>query len=359
MKALYKAGWQIALTILVSASLVILLYIRAPGINQENNGFDRVWKEQFLKKEVITDNVDSIFSVCGASNTGWYFSGPQAGNIIITDKKLGNKRSQHLQLDFVPKNKYCITSIDSPQVYLFFGNDHAIAAGNINDNKVQTHTWFDKNFSRAVVLSPASVLLRGFQLTKQVDQVFYKIGIADSSRLIGDSILPKYGDAGFSNDGMLHYDKAQALLCYVSFYSNEIVMFDTTFSSVRHYRTIDSTANNNGAVQSAQEKDNLYLVTDKTRLINLYNTVDKGMLYNLSLLKADNEQVADFSANAVVDMYELKTGAYKGSFYIPNVDGGRVMQFGIYNNQLVGVYKNKLVLYTMAADKGMAVRASR
>jgi hypothetical protein len=349
MKAFYKVGWQIALTIVVSAAVVIMLYMRSPGINQDNNGFNRVWRAQWLKKEVVIDNADSIFSISGASNTAWYFAGPHADNVFITNEKLGNKRSQYLQLDFVPKDRYCITSIDSPYVFLYFGNDHAIAVGNMNDNKVQTHTWFDKNFSRAVALSPVSVLLRGFQLTKQVDQVFYKIGLSDSSRLMGDSILPKYGDAGFSNDGLLHYDKAQAKLCYVSFYSNGIVLFDTTFSKVQHYRTIDSTFNNNGVVQSSKENEKRYLVTDKSRLINLYNTVNNGMLYNLSLLKADNESVTDFSANAVVDMYDLKKGVYTGSFYIPHVNGEKVLQFEISNNRLVAVYKDKIVLYGMEA----------
>jgi hypothetical protein len=83
------------------------------------------------------------------------------------------------------------------------------------------------------------------------------------------------------------------------------------------------------------------------QLINYNGSVADGNLFLQSMLKADNEYELDFNENSIIDIYNLKNGAYKGSFYIPAYKGKKAHQFQVINHQLYALYGKTVVLYDL------------
>jgi len=66
-----------------------------------------------------------------------------------------------------------------------------------------------------------------------------------------------------------------------------------------------------------------------------------------SRLKADNEYELDFNENSIIDIYSLKNGDYKGSFYIPAYKGEKALQFQVIGHQLYALHGKTVLLYDM------------
>jgi hypothetical protein len=54
-----------------------------------------------------------------------------------------------------------------------------------------------------------------------------------------------------------------------------------------------------------------------------------------------------------VDIYSLKNGSYKGSFYIPAYNGKKTHQFQVVDQKLVALYGKRVVLYDLGFIKDL------
>ena len=84
-----------------------------------------------------------------------------------------------------------------------------------------------------------------------------------------------------------------------------------------------------------------------SKFINGKNCVYNGTLYINSKVSASNEKPAEFNNNSAIDMYDVKTGKYKGSIYIPGFKGEKVRSFKVFSKHIIALYKNNIVVYTM------------
>ena len=70
---------------------------------------------------------------------------------------------------------------------------------------------------------------------------------------------------------------------------------------------------------------------------------DKEHVYIISAVKADNEKQSDFRKNQIVDVYEIKKGSYKYSFYIPDYRSEKLRQITEYRNEIYAIYGSYFV----------------
>ena len=82
-----------------------------------------------------------------------------------------------------------------------------------------------------------------------------------------------------------------------------------------------------------------------SRIVNWESDVSDGKLYINSWMKADNESIHQFNNNSVIDVYDVITGAYKKSFYVPFFRGEKMESFKVCKNELVAIYKSYIAAY--------------
>ena len=79
--------------------------------------------------------------------------------------------------------------------------------------------------------------------------------------------------------------------------------------------------------------------------------MSQGILYIQSVLKADNEDETTFTQSAVIDLYALRDGKYRGSLYLRNERETRLFDFKISGNKLIALFDGYAALFEI--DPGL------
>ncbi len=137
---------------------------------------------------------------------------------------------------------------------------------------------------------------------------------------------------GFQTDGMLNFDTATNQACYSYYYQNGFICMDTNLNLTLKARTIDTITHREIKVTRVRSS---LTMKQPPQYVNLAASVFAGKLFLQSMLKGDNEYELDFNENSVVDIYSLKNGSYKGSFYLPAYKGKKTHQFQVIDQKLV------------------------
>jgi hypothetical protein len=280
------------------------------------------------------------------------FAGFQGQNVIFKTAdpaKLYGLNSDlqvkgYLDLDFpnLDKKQLVFTCIvDSAGITTFSGNTRTIIDYN-SQRKATLYNFPGVLFTKAVKISEGNYIFRAFE---KADQIFAKGNPSSGSFEKEVNISEKNKDAGISTDGMLHYDKTNNGVVYVYYHSNEFLYMDTNLNLLYKGHTIDTLSQSK--VKTAELKGNL--ITSKTpkRFSNATNAVANGFLYNRSRLVADNESQEEFKQNASIDVYNLATGQYIGSFRIPDTNGEKLYKFRVNGNRLYVLYKKYIASYQL------------
>jgi len=168
-----------------------------------------------------------------------------------------------------------------------------------------------------------------------------------------DSISPIYGDGGIVSDGSLHFDAGTQKLCYVYYYKNVLLSFDTSLAIVNRFTSIDTISSvkiRTGLVKNGGTA--AYTNISPANVINKLNYVQNGLLFNMSALKADNETDEFFSTNSILDIIDLENGKYLGSLNFPTLKKMKISQFIISDDRLICLYANSIIIYHLNLHVG-------
>jgi len=348
----YKHVLLIAVVMLSAIGIVSVLTAAALRPVNQKNGFNRKVLTPLASVVSAIEKPAEVFDIAGTYNESIYFKTRWPGKLFITDLALGNQRALTLNL---PANKKLASIFyhfieDSSNFKILAGNMPAIITAHAS-LPGKGRRFPAGVFTRAVRISEHSYVFRGFDSTRRTpDQIFVKgdarIGVTAREHNISEL----NGDAGVSTDGLLHYDSTTNQLLYIYFYRNEILCLDTNLNllSKRHTIDVNSDFTTTGGQLSKNGKAT-FTNTAPRRMINWTNCVYKGMLFNNSRLKGDNETDNDFKNGSAIDVYDVATGKYKGSFYIPRYKEEKMRQFNIVNDRLIAIYKNHIATYEIPA----------
>jgi hypothetical protein len=239
------------------------------------------------------------------------------------------------------------TFTNYPRMTMFICNASKAIFYTLKDRVFYTTKLSPPLFTRAVPLDSAKVALRAFD-DKRQNQLFEIVSSKTGKTLAKADIIGQQKDAGFSTDGLLDYDESTHSIVYIQFYQNRFFCTDTNLNLRYVGHTIDTTNTNSIQTRSfaTKKEPGGLLPTAPLIIVNSQICTYNGSLFVLSGLQADNEQNSAFHANSVVDIYRLKDGRYRGSFYIPHLHRENVETFKIINDTLIAVYKSNLATYS-------------
>lgn len=335
----------IALTIIISFSLVYW----GNKYKDEKYGFERHLLSNILNPLHELKIKEQLYRICGSTSSNLFFTGKDPREFIITDYSL----HQYDTLKLITPLVYDMLSIDnvivdSPNIYFYSDNYKSIISCRFFDSVLKITTLKTPIFTRSVQISQESAVLRAFDTSFKF-QAFKKINRNSGEVIRQVQIIKDQHDIGFSTDGLLKYDSSTNRILYVQYYQNRFYCLDTNLNILYVGKTIDTTNINTINTRTFIKKKGGGNVMPSTpvRTVNINSLTANGHLLILSSIKADNEEIKAFEKNTVIDIYENKDGAYKGSFYIPNKEGKKAQQIAFFNGTLVVLYQNYICTYKL------------
>ena len=156
----------------------------------------------------------------------------------------------------------------------------------------------------------------------------------------------KQVDGIFCVDGQLDFDTKYQQLVYCYYYRNQVLVLDSNLRIVRSFNTIDT--NTIAKIKLAPIKSqDIITLAETPKNVNKRISAHYGQVFVLSGQQSRNEESALFLNNSVIDIYDITSGKYVKSFYLPDLFGSKVKSFKVTGKQLWALYKHHLVIFYM------------
>jgi hypothetical protein len=345
--------------IVLLAFFIILAVFELGDIpNRHNNGFKRSYFQTVYSRTHELRLQDTLAGIIGSTGTNFFVSTATEGEILEIDKDLMGK-VKRIKIPFFSRYYDSLQfsslsiEIDSPRIYLFAENKPAIVKTRFDSSLFEIRILPPGGFTREAMIDTDCFILRKFE-SRLTDQIFVRYNFRTGLLKKENNISQIYGDGGMITDGQLHVDYTTKGVYYMYYYRNLLLAFDTSLKTVQRFSSRDTVSSfklKTGLVKNGPTT--AYTNITPANIINKENYVRNGLLYNLSTLKADNESDKFFSDNSVIDVIDLKNGRYLGSINLPGSHGGKISQFTISNDKLIGLYTNSIVIYDLDLPMGL------
>ncbi|HET7116310.1 MAG TPA: hypothetical protein VFI29_07450 [Hanamia sp.] len=323
-------------------------------ISTDNDSRKGDFKRNFICKTPVllyhSKKMKGLRTICGIQENQIYLETDSVGNIIETDSTLSNKRLLKIGIpDRKTVQSLYTTCVDSSYCYIMAGNVPEIIRYHLDGLSYQIFHFPKKLFSESLLVGDNDYVLRAYQKFKSNwDQVFIRWNPVKHILLTQENVPAKRGDAGFSTDGMLLFDRSTKHILYVEYYNNQFICLDTILHVLYKGQTID-TISNTAIKVSSETTPYSKTITNASPLheINLESNAVNDKLYIHSATPAKNESSKEFRSNAVIDVYSISDRHYLGSFYIPEYKEERLKDFELAADKLIVLYANYVVVYSI------------
>ena len=312
------------------------------------NGFSRILNPNFISTKKTLDIAYNSYYLAGLSNDSIYLGNYTApAHILITDYNLAD--TQHIKMD-VPDDLQIAwsslrTTIHVPNIYTNEQITPFFLTGKINDFKIFPRNLESIKFNAFLPISPSCLIVRTFD--HELEQNILASVTWDSSKIKRrEYVLEKQGDGVFSVDGMLLHDPNSDCFVYLYYYSNQFLCLDTDLNLIYKGNTIDTISTAQMDVVTIASEQRTTFASPPLR-VNIKGAIGGNKLFVNSGLMADNEDDRSFNQMSIIDLYSLQNGQYHFSFYLPKHKGEKVSEFKVFDDKLVAIYGQYLVIYDL------------
>lgn len=342
-KKLATIGFLSVISLLTLA--FVLIRVKDP-VNINNGQTRNPFPQKIgLIKSIITEV--SLHDIIGSTDSFILFSTNNPEIVLSTDINGDHDSLLHLKLGSYKD------SIHQP--YLIYINKNHLIYFTLNRKYLISYNFRTHStlcikipgmlISRMRIIDSNHFVFRQFRQAPYKDLLFSIYNPQTGQYKYSTNILPLLNDGGIATDGMLLYDDKNQLCCYMYFYNNQIVCFDTAFQIQKKITTIGRNDIKKVHVVEVGSKNNNYLAYDRPLIAqNKFCCIDKGRCLILSTQKAANDTKDLFKKNYPLDVYQIKTTQYLGTFYIPR-EYGTLGNFFVAGNTLVMFYPPHRISY--------------
>jgi len=326
-----------------STSFVIALYFGSDRINKSRNHFIRIFAPH-VQKEMKSYDI---------GNKNWYVSGFSINSLSLNHRHYLNAlltvnlKSYDTTMSIISIPHFSLKNpkihIWKDNLYVLDGDQPAIYIASINDVK---HSGLVNNkyyFDMALPTDENSFVVRFLNRRNE-----FTLGRLDSNKLIeAPKLLQGKGDGIMSKDGILLTDNINRKIVYLSYYRNEYLVADQNMKLLYRGKTKDTVNVSKIKVGKPDKNGNVVMASPPivtNKLAALYN----NYLFVNSALLADNENRTFFNGSSVIDVYDIREGLYKFSFYIPDHKNKKIREFNVFGDKLVAMFEDQCIIYELA-----------
>ncbi len=320
----------------------LALLVAVSGMpNDKKNGFERQWLKMTVRQQrayQLPLVAERLFGV----GDSLYLSEPSHRQVYRLDNDLHIIDTVHLNVNKQlkpPVNFFASTD----HIYIHEYNSGRVFSKEIHAAVFDSVKLSDGPFVKSLQLSDSLVVIRGFP-DGSPRPVFMRINIRNGEQRQSD-VLSEKADAGFSSDGILCSNTRKDRLFYIPYFENGIYCMDSDIQLLYKHPTIDTVFNSDIQVTNRASGEMQKLYASKPRAkVNKRAFANDQLLFVESELRADNEKEDTFQQYPVLDTYQIESGSYAGSFYLP-VDKRKVLSYYVNGEKLYVLLKDQVVSF--------------
>ncbi|MBT1704458.1 hypothetical protein [Chryseosolibacter indicus] len=333
----------LGVVILVSMLFVLTAFLISGSDKMAHGGFTR---------DFIGTRELALVSRIDLQSSGYYFAG-RIGEVLyfgVTTSPFhllkitgDTKEIIHIKRSLADSVRMGKVIIEYPHFYLADLENYNIYRGETADwscHEVVHHKLFFTEYLPA----NHSVFLRLFN-DEKTELILAKRN-ATNFGLKKSSLLEKQIDGIFCTDGVLKFDDSSGTLVYTYFYRNQFICADTSLRPIYRGNTIDTTRHAKMSVAKVY-MSSYSAMSSPPHIVNRRAYVSKNLLFINSNIRADNEEQKTFEAMNVLDIYDLRTGKYLKSFYVPRISTNKLRHFFVIDNIIYSIQDNYLLLHRL------------
>lgn len=331
--------------------IVLALYYKEAKRLATPNGFSRRLTSSLPKIKKI-DLKYPHYYIAGFDSLTLYLGSYAAPALInrldLRDLTLIQQRIE--QAETLPVNwRQSTLDIRPPFLYLMDGATPNILFSRLSSvQPIPINEW-RHGFYHAIPVSETSFIVCDYDTLLQT-RTLNKIAEGAKQKTI-PPILQKQYDGIFCTDGRLYANQTAKDIIYLYYYRNQFICMD---SALRIKYTANAIDTNSMAKIKLEESQQGTATTfgAPPRIVNRAGCLTEDIFYILSNLRADNEIPDQFRENCVIDRYDLKTGRYLSSFYLPRINNKCLNSFIVSGKLLIALYEQDLQVFELGAEDG-------
>lgn len=339
---------RITATVIMSAIVVIVLFISSDSIIHNKNPFIRRYPHHPI---MITYTKDLKFN-------SYYFAGYIKGRIylgnytdplhlISMDSNLTHERTIKISFDSNKKIfKMVRILIKGDHFYLIDGTVRAVYKGSVSDWKITKKLDGFPYFDLAVPIDSTQIVFRS-SLGEKSSNLIGIYSLAGTQNVsYNRKFFKKQIDGVFDTDGMLLYGEQINKIVYLYYYRNEFVIANSRAEVLRIGNTIDTNTvakikvtylkNENGKVMSAPPQT-----------VNHHSAICENLLFVHSNIMGKYEDDKLWDQAFIIDVYDINQGIYLMSFAIYGIEKKKLQSFYVTTTHLYAIIDDQLVVHEL------------
>jgi uncharacterized membrane protein YphA (DoxX/SURF4 family) len=337
-----------SLSIFISIGIVVLLFMVSEDIIHHRNNFVRRFPGDATKVNEIDLQFNSYY-FAGAANDEIYLGNYTAPLLVTSLDTVLQKRKE---FKIHPnRTNFLFQSVQvrvlPPNFYLIDGSVPVIFKGNIKDWNAYVKWNGATTFSHYQLIDSLTLAFRSNNTIKgesELGSLYF--GSKPRTRFNAD-LLQKQIDGIFDVDGTLHYDIDLQKLVYVYLYRNQFTVADQTLNLNYRGKTIDTISKAQIKVVNVVSRQERKLTTPPL-IVNKTSAVCENLLFVNSALLGKYEPSEMWKEASIIDIYNLNTNSYQGSFYVYNIKKEKLKNFFVRDNNFYGFIGQHLVHYKLS-----------
>ncbi|MFN3773474.1 DoxX family protein [Cloacibacterium normanense] len=308
---------SISLTVIISGSMVLVLFLNSEYIIKKENNFTR----RFIPHPLSDEDTINL------NTSSFYFAGNHGDTIF-----LGNRKAPLLLVTILPHFKtYKVDTLKISEyqhpfkkvelniVYPYFsvadGSIPIIFEGKFPQLTAQKTKTKPLIFTKIKMTKPHQYIFKA-TLSKNKKAVLGTLNTQSDFIEIHQNILEAQIDGLFDTDGGINYDPKTQHMVYSYLYRNQYIVTDFQLKNKQTGNTIDTIKKAN--IKLHTSSNGVTKLASPPLEVNEFQTTYNYLLFNASGLKGKFESSSRWRNSKVIDVYHYKNKTYEYSFYIKN-----------------------------------------
>lgn len=340
---------QVAIIVIISALTVIVLFLLSEEEIHRNNSFIRRYPHHPITTiKGIPINYNSYY-IAGFSKDKMYLGNNSAPlHLLSIDTALRTQKS--IRIKIADSKNYAFSSVKvkvmQSKFYLSDGSVPIIYEGENTNWIAKTLIKGKTNFTQIEPTTKDIFVFRGNK-KQSGEHILGKINTSKNPQpTYFQNALQKKIDGVFDTDGLLIYNQELNKILYVYYYRNSFIIADTNFKAIYKGKTIDTVTQvpmQFAYLKSKTEKK----FAKQPPMIQKYATTSGKYLFTKSERLGKYESESRLKEASIIDVYDIEKHTYEFSFYLYHYKNEPVKEFKIYENLIIGITKNYVIIATL------------
>lgn len=332
--------------VLISTSLIVILYLSSEKIMHSENPFLRRYPTHPAEFSNTADLKFNSYYFAGYSSTKIYL-----GNYTTPSKILSFntnlQRPQNNVITFDPKNipfKIVTAHVSGSYFYLMDGSVPKVFRGEIKNWTITNELKGIPFFTKALPADSSTIVFR----TNKGKKLTNVIGISSSGTNpkinYRTNLLKAQNDGVFDTDGTLLFSEKLQKIVYLYYYRNEFITADKKGELVSTGNTIDTIKHAKIKV-TALKNGNEFAISSPPFVVNPHADVYQNLLFVHSAVKGRNENEILWKKSFIIDVYNINKSIYLFSFPIYHTNSNKLVSLMATASHIYAIIGNDLVAY--------------